>query len=368
MRSKKGNGSTKNSANLRSSVRTTNKIRTNPEGHESGSNATDLYDQQSRPSHYHTYSTTSNDTDYDEEIDMPDAQLLMDHVSRKTTAATVSTIDETDSNDDYQSSNKKYFRGRRSFRGAPKVILDDSEIIHNSSLCSGLDSSFSSSADNLLEGYSQSRESLDIDSISMAPSDLSKYPMDDEESFITDQSRMTPDSTISLSSYSSRPRSKGEIAVLRSRKGKRGGSHIQVATSSFADRHTQFRSNLQKHQLDSYQLAASSTRATSPATSVSSIATHCHQYTYEEENSLKAPNFTFSTNSKHNSVAESTTSDMPHSPVSLVSSPPTTPLVVSSPTPHSHLLRKNMSSSHDEHRESGYISSSSESFAVSVRR
>lgn len=384
MRSRKGGAgggtSIRNSANLRSSFRTSNRVRTH--GNENDTKNNDSYNQHCRPSHYHTYSTTSTETDFDEAIDMPDDALLLDHVSRKSST-------ETDLDDEYVSSKAtpKYSRARRSFRNTPKINHESSEVHINRSLCNDAtesSTSISSSSDAFLLPPDlssrdcpilyrpSSRESLDdMDSVSMAPSDLSKYPMDDEES-VTDHSRMmTPDSILSTSSsFLCRPRSKtSEIAVLRNRVGKRGGSHIRVATSDFADRHTQFKSNmLQKHQLDSYQASAATTRATSPSSSISS-PTHFPTHHDEQDDSrfLKVPSSFGYTSSKHNFVAEGATSDIPCSPdhLSMLSSPPSTPLHLANgyAAPHSHLLRRTLSSTNQEHRESGYVSSSSESFA-----
>ena len=380
MRSKKGASGSSIKANLRSSVRTSNRIRTNPDGEESSRGADSFNDPACRPSHCHSYSTTSNETDFDEAIDMPDESLLLDHVvSRK------SSIEETDIDDDYQPSAApppRYSKTRRSTRSTPKIILPQNEFHTNHSACNDeTESSASLSTMNTLSSSdaflatdasarpdsdlyrSASHESLDMDSVSIAPSEASKYPMDDEESII-DPARMTPDSTLSTySGYSSsRPRSKtSEMAVMRNRKGKRGGSHIKVSTSDFADRHTQFRN---KNLLDSCQSSAATTRANSPASSVSSFPAHeqdSHGY-------LKAPTFRFS-GSKHDSATESLIGDTPCSPdrLSGVCSPPCTPLAISY-TSNSHLLRKSLSSINQEHRESGYISSSSESFPVPARR
>lgn len=372
MRSKRGSGNIRNSANLRSSVRTSNRIRTCPDREES--TPCHIDPAHCRPSHSHTYSTTSTETDFDEAIDMPDDALLLDHVSRK------SSTEESTFDDQYQSKkNPRHNRTRRSLHSMPKIMLEQSELHINRSLCSDAtrsNSSFTSSDSYLVTDGSTreelyrppSRESLDLDSISMAPSDVSKYPMDDEES-IVDPSRMTPDSILSVSSsYSCRPRSKdSEVAVLRNRRGNRGGSYIKVSTSNFADRHTQFKNNLSpKHQSDASYPASSActTRATSPASSISSIPIHWPAHEQDSTGHLKAPNFSYAS-SKHDSAADS---EVPCSPdhSSILSSPPHTPLAVSyTANPH---LRKTLSSFHYEDRESGYMSSSSESFPVAGRR
>lgn len=365
MRSKKNSGGPRTSANLRSSVRTSNRIRTNPEDRA----AADSSNQHCRPSHYHTYSTTSTETDFDEAIDMPDEALLLDHVSRKSSTEEEVMFDDDD--DEYQSTKPKYSRTRRSLR-APKITLESEVHVNrntsSTSFGSGSDFPDSSTQDGGLYRC-VSRESLDLDSVSLAPSDASKYPMDDEES-VTDQSRMTPDST--LSSYSCRPRSKNaELAVLRNRKGKRGGSSIKVATSDYADRHTQFK-NAPKHQPDSScQSSACTTRATSPASSVSSSPSHWHAHHQRESggNYLKAPEFGFAGFKRDSAIESGGVSDLPCSPDHSIAvhSPPSTPLTVSYTAQQAPLLRKTLSSAHHEDRESGYMSSSSESFPVNSR-
>ena len=363
MRSKKTNTGTntgiRNSANLRSSVRIKNILRTSPDGEESKFDSS--CKPNCRPSHYHNYSTTSNETDFDEEIDMPDEALMVDNVPHD------NSTDETESKTGYKPFKAvKHTRARRSFRkNTPERSHKSSETkpsnhSHSTFLAP---SDVSREPSNLYR--SNSKDSLDMDSVSIAPSDISKYPMDDEDSVI-DPSRMTPDSILSVSSYSSRPRSNaGEASVFRNSKGKRGGSRVKVATSDFADRHTQFRTNMLQRQMDGYQTSASTTRAVSPASSISSIPAHQQ----DTSSYLKVPDFNYSSSSKHDSIAESTTSDMPRSPdpLSLASSPPCTPLAVNY-TSHSELLRKSLASVHHEHRESGYISSSSESFPVPVRQ
>ena len=368
MRAKKNNGGLRTSANLRSSVRTSNRIKTNLE--DGAASTADSSNQHCRPSHYHTYSTTSTETDFDEAIDMPDEALLLDHVSRKSSTEEEEEVVLFD--EEYQSTKPKYSRTRRSMRATPKITLESEvHVNHNTSSTSygsGSDFPDTSAQDELYRCVS--RESLDLDSVSLAPSDASKYPMDDEES-ITDQSRMTPDSI--LSSYSCRPRSKnGELAVLRNRKGKRGGSSIKVATSDFADRHTQFK-NVPKHQLDSCQSSACTTRATSPASSVSSSPSHWHAHQHQESsgNYLKAPppGFGFAGFKRDSAIESGCVSDLPCSPDHsfAVHSPPSTPLAVSYTAQHAHLLRKTLSSAHHDDRESGYMSSSSESFPVNSR-
>ena len=178
---------------------------------------------------------------------------------------------------------------------------------------------------------------------------------------LSERSRvMTPDSMISSSSISSsRPKSKNaEIAVLRNPRGKRGGSFYKTATSDFADRHTQFKPNMLRKQR-SAQNSASTTREGTPC---ASTPVPPDQGTEDDVLSqsafLKPPSLTLSI-SKHGSVVESETTDLPSSPEHL--SPICSPTPICSPIhmpllQTAHLLHSN--------RESGYISGSCESFAM----
>ena len=140
------------------------------------------------------------------------------------------------------------------------------------------------------------------------------------------EGRTTPDSILSMSSnLSYRPRSrKEEVTVLRNPRGKRGGSSYRTATSEFADRHAQFKSNM----LRKYR--SPDTREGTP---VSSTPVPLDEDCLSQD--FKPPTHSLA---QHHSM---------------VSSPPTTPLVQS-------LLKAHV---FDSQRESGYISSSSDSFA-----
>lgn len=160
---------------------------------------------------------------------------------------------------------------------------------------------------------------------------------------------------LSCSSFSYRPRSKAaEMAVMRNPRGKRGGSCYKTTTSEFADRHAQFKPNmLRKQKMDSAQNLACMSREPTPTPSIA-------QEDSLSQSGLLKPSYLTLPNpfSKHNSMTESITTDLPNSPdhLSTVSSlsPPSTPLVQKG-----HLMQ-----SDDSKRESGYISSSSESFAI----
>ena len=151
------------------------------------------------------------------------------------------------------------------------------------------------------------------------------------------EGRMTPDSVISSSSnVSFRPRSrKEEVAVLRNPRGKRGGSSYRTATSDFADRHSQFKSNMLRKLR-----SGPNTREGTPVCSTPIPGEDCFSQDF-----LKLPAPT------SDSLVESDATDLPFSPTL---SSPATPLMQS-------LLKAHLQ---DSNRESGYISSgSNESFA-----
>ena len=357
MRPKRGSTRHSNTA-ARSSLRSNNRIRP----------ATpDRSEDHSRPSHYNNSSTNYKkaDPDYDGEIDLPDEELLLDHVQRPNDESTpVHTPIKP----------PRYSRAKRSPRGPPKLLIEpaDSEITVShppSSIITESTGSLTvpvfSSNDSLqstgemipdslplTRAWSPSLSSL-LDSISIAPS--STQAADDEDDAMSEQSRLTPDSMLSISSLSYRPRSKAaELAVMRNPRGKRGGSCYKTTTSEFADRHAQFKPNmLRKQKLDSGQSSACITREPTPTPSTA------QEDSLSQTGLLEPPHLTLPNPlSKHHSMTESITTDLPNSPdhLSTVSSlsPPSTPLVHKE-----HLLQ-----SDDSKRESGYISSSSESFAI----
>ena len=356
MRPKRGSARHSNTA-ARSSLRSNHRIRP----------ATpDKTEDHSRPSHYNISSTNykNAEPDYDGEIDLPDEELLLDHVQMPDDESTpVHTPVKP----------PRYSRAKRSPRGPPKLLIEqaDSEIrvshppssIDTESIGSLTVPVFSSNDSirsteemipdslPLTRAWSPSLSSL-LDSISIAPS--STQAADDEEDAMSEQSRMTPDSMLSCSSFSYRPRSKAaEMAVMRNPRGKRGGSCYKTTTSEFADRHAQFKPNMLRKQKmgGSTQNLACMTREPTPTPSIA------QEDSVSQSSLLKPAHLTLPNPfSKHNSMTESI--DLPISPdhLSTVSSfsPPSTPLVQKG-----HLMQ-----SDDSKRESGYISSSSESFAI----
>ncbi len=315
------NTSTNRSNSNRGSMRAQRRKQTSPENNRKTTDST------SRPSHYHTYSTTSTDTDYDAEIDLPEASLLLDH------------LQGSPENDSHL--HRRNSRTRRSFKNTPKLVL------HSPSSPSTLkrQPTLDSSTDDLDIDESildeplhrtDSHDSLDT----TTPSTISKsYAQSDDDALSTtasEMSRLTPDSMLSCSSFG-RPKNKqAESAIFRNRRGKWGGSSYRHVTSNFADRHTQFKANKVRAS-GSTLTSASTTRASTPADLNTS------------EDRLKPPSF-----AKYGSVTDSVTSDLPRSPDHLVS-PPVTPSVI---------LGGNATYLFNEKRESGYISSSSESFPI----
>ena len=318
-----------------------------------------------RPSHYHNYST---DTDFDEEIDLPDDELMMDHIQSPTHKSKEEFI--------LPSSPKpqRFSKSRRSLRSSTKRNHEGKMSDNCEATQIKLDSSTSDekedtpSLDGTIDSVSLLRVSShdSLDTISISPSISSKNPLqsDDDMMSIGEQSRMqTPDSLLSSGSFSYCPKSKtAEMAIMRDRRGKRGGSSYMTATSKYADRHTQFKSNmLLKKQLSdcsSAQTSASTTRTSSPACSTP-IPPSRVSSSGEVSRFLKPPSFSLPI-SKQNSVAESITSDLARSPDHLCS-PPSTPLAIVY-TAGNNLTAAEM----QEKRESGYLSSSCESFQVAV--
>lgn len=362
MRSRRvtGNGRSNNSGSVRGSMRATRRKVTTPESNrKTHLNQSSSTNPASRPSHFHSYSNTSTDTDFDGEIDLPEASLLLQGSKEKS--------------DDSRFHNRNS-RARRSLKGTPKVIVNQASPQNSLNLHASKraeDTTDMSSIDDLdIDDIDESildeplqradsHESIDLDRLSITPSNLSRsYLQTDDDALSTtasEISRMTPDSMLSSGSF--RPTTKqAEIAILRNRRGKWGGSSYKHATSNFADRHTQFKPIIIRNQGGSAATSASTTRASSPLGSATGMPTHKHsQYMEDAMGYLKPPAF-----AKYNSVSESITSDLPRSPdhLSHLASPPNTP----------HTLSNSAAYIFNENRESGYISSSSESFQIGGRR
>ena len=312
-----------------------------------------------RPSHFHDYSITSTDTDFDEEIDLPDDELLTDHIQSPTHVKEEPPSPKpqrfSKSRRSLRSSTKHNYEPQQSSEAAQVKLMSSDET----------DAKSTDSLDGTIDSVSLLRVSSQdsLDTISRSPSVMSKNHLQSEDDVmsIREQSCMTPDSILSSASFSYRPKSRtAEMAVMRNSRGKRGGSSYVTVTSEFADRHTQFKSNMLKKLFsDSVPTSASTTRASSPADS-SVTSTPIPRRSNEMSRFLKPPSFPLPL-SKQNSVAESITSDLPRSPDHLCS-PPSTPLAIV------YTAGNNLKAAEEMHekRESGYLSSSCESFQVAA--
>lgn len=365
-----------NSNGVRSSVRSSSRVR--PKTPEPDRKIYHHQNQQAqsnepcRPSHYHNYST---DTDFDEEIDLPDNELMMDHIQSPTHKSKTEEFILPSSSPKPQRLSKSRRSLRSSTRRNHEGQISQStncEIKLDSSTCDEKEDTHS--LDGTIDSMSLLRVSShdSLDTISISPSISSKNALqsDDDMMSVGEQSRMqTPDSLISSGSFSYRSKSKtAEMAIMRNRRGKRGGSSYMMVTSEFADRHNQFKSNMllrkQLSDCSSAQTSASTTRASSPACSTPippiSRASSSGEVQSSSRSFLKPPSFSLLPISKQNSVAESITSDLARSPDHLCS-PPSTPLAIVY-TAGNNLTAAEM----QEKRESGYLSSSCESFQVAV--
>ena len=274
---------------VRSSVRSSNRIHPKtPDSERKRYHTQAQSNEASRPSHFHNYSNISTDTDFDEEIDLPDDELMMDHIQSPT------HVKEGPS-----TKPQRFSKSRRSQRSSLKhnheiqqtaeitqISIDDTDA--NSTRCPSVEGTIDSIS--LLRVSSQDS----LDTISRPPSVASKNLLqsDDDVMSIGELSRMTPDSMLSSASSTYRPKSKmAEMAVMRNGRGKRGGSSYTMVTSEFADRHTQFKSNmLKKHISDSAQTSASTTRASTPVDS-SVTSTPISRRSEEMSRFLKPPSF-----------------------------------------------------------------------------
>ena len=352
-RSKLRSYSMRTRRNVRSSVRSSNRIRPKtPESdrkryHTNSAQSNDT----SRPSHFHNYSNISTDTDFDEEIDLPDDEMMMDHIQSPTHVK-----EETSS-----PKPQRFSKSRRSLRSSAKQSYEPQQTPEPAQIklafSDETDGHSTPSLDDTIDSISLLRVSShdSLDTISRSPSVASKNPLQSDDDIISigEMSRMTPDSMVSSGSFSFRHQSKvAEMAIMRSQRGKRGGSSYVTVTSEFADRRTQFKSNMLKKQMSD---SAQTSRAPSPADS-SIMSTPVSRKSSDLSRFLKPPSSLAL--SKTNSVAESITSDLPRSPDHLCS-PPSTPLAIV------YTAGNNLTAAEfHEKRESGYLSSSCESFQV----
>ncbi|CAI8055516.1 hypothetical protein GBAR_LOCUS30307 [Geodia barretti] len=231
-----------------------------------------------------------------------------------------------------------------------------------------------------------SEDSIDTDTESIAQSNVSNLSKSTgiltEDELLSDATIptcLTPESLLSVPSTSG-----GKRGLVRSRpQSRRGGSFLQTSTSEFANRRAQFKPNMLRNHI-SAQSSPTHTRQSTPSFSrqntpgVSSPTPHpevssptpAHPDTSSTPHHHKAPTPP-SLPLKHRRSSVSGSIDLPISPEQILISPHT-PLVKSISTSggsvshHLH-IRKN-STSEQQKRESGYISSSSESFPFPARK
>lgn len=289
------------------------------------------------------------DADFDADIDLPLDSLLLDPIP-----------DEPVGHSTPISSPLRYSRNRKSQKPRPKIVVQDdcgedadaeSEtgvvVQHNkhgsvdSTLSDSHPLSVDTSSSSLLDGFSAEVPAFRSAELGKPESLSRSHSLD----LLGETGRSSPDSIVSSSSvlsFQSRLR-KEEVNVLRNPRGKRGGSSYRTATSKFADRHEQFKPNMLQHKLRS----GPSTREGTPVLP--------DEVGLSQEFLLKPPATLSLAIQKCGSLAESELSYRASSPDlhSIASSSPGTPVIQSLPT----------TLASDSQRESGYISSSSDSFA-----
>lgn len=416
------NGGSRNSNSLiRSSTRRMHRTAASDEAH--GNTTHHLAPFSKYPGQYDNW--------YDAEVDLPDDSLLLDHVPSHQQEQVESWSPPKPSR--YSS------RVRRSTRTQPSDLVDNfstedegekeevvvipnshSRVSSNSSVSTAGSSvnnfdttlpMFHNRSGVVLTNLSraQSEDSIDTDTDSIAPSNISILSKSTgiltEDEIPSDSTTIricvTPHSTHSVASSSATSiHSKTKGGIVRSRpQSLRGGSFYQTSTSDFANRHAQFKPNILRNQL-SAQKSPTHTRQSTPSHTHESTPSFSRQNTpslsspapsISRQNtpslssptppdtintlskpSFKSPPTTLSMKQHCGSAGEcvSTTDEPVTSPeiLSQLSSPPHTPVIKSimrsGASHHLHVR----SESQEEKRESGYISSSSESFAFSARR
>ena len=340
---------------------------------------------------------------YDAEVDLPDDSLLNDHMTSSAQNQTGSRSPPKPSR--YSS------RARRSGRMQPRVLADkfttedeeeDKEqvvVIQNSISRVASNSSTSTVAStfndfdpsvpiycnrpavvltNLRRVHSE--DSIDTDTESIAQSNISNLSKSTgiltEDELLSDAATpipicLTPESLLSGPSPLASSGSRRQL--VRSRpQSRRAGSFLQTSTSDFAKRRAQFKPNMLRNQ-QSTQNSPMHTRESTPAFSrqntpgVSSPTPHPDP---SPSPHLKTPPPS-SLSLKHRRSSTSESIDTPITPEYL-SSPPHTPLVKSisaggGSISHHH-LHIHRDSREQQKRESGYVSSSSESFPFTARK
>ena len=271
LRHKRGGG--KNNSLARSSTRRTNRVSGNDETHKTSSSSTHHSSSRRTPG--------LHDKNYDDEVDLPDDSLLLDHISP--------THKPEQAGSRSPPKPLRYSsRVRRSLRMQPRILVDkysteDEEeekerevvVIPNtlSRVASNSSTSTAASTVNTFDPSlpifhnqsaivltnlrrAQSEDSIDTtDTESIAPSNLSLLSKSTgiltEDDALSDtttiRSCITPESLLNVSNTSVKSEKKG---FVRSRpQSRRGGSFYQTSTSEFANRRALFKPNMLRNQL-----------------------------------------------------------------------------------------------------------------------
>ena len=354
------------------------------------------------------------DRGYDAEVDLPDDSLLRDHVTGSAHNQVGSRTPPKPSR--YSS------RARRSLRMQPRILVDkfttedeeeeeeekenDSVVVIPNSISRVASNSSTSTVASTFNYFDtsvpvyrnqpatvltnlrrvHSEDSIDTDTESIAQSNVSLLSKSTgiltEDEMLSDATATiltcpTPDSFLPVPpQLGSRPGSKRGRGLVRSRPhSRRGGSFLQTSTSEFANRRAQFKPNMLRNQQFSAQSSPAHTRQSTPAFSrqntpgVVSPTPDTPTGTHPTSPHLKTPPSSLSgLMQRRGSTTDSI--DAPMSPECPLS-PPHIPLVKSvsgSSVSHRHLLHVKRESQEEQKRESGYISSSSESFPFSARK
>ena len=324
---------------------------------------------------------------YDAEVDMPDEALLLDHVSPTHPPPDTVTQSRLPAKPSRYSSRTRHTKPRILVEQFPtgEEENDDGEVVvipNSISRVASNSSTGSTMTDNNFDPSllmfcnkpavvftnlrrAQSEDSIDTDTLSNV-SNLSKSTgmLTEDESLLS----------VPTSTTNSLALSRGKGSIVRSRpQSLRGGSFYQTSTSEFANRRAQFKPNMLRNQLSAQNSPAHSRQSTpsfsrqntpslsSPSPSDASQRDHC---------SLKSPLHSIAgrqrRSSTTDSIAPSEDADVNFS--DFLSSPPHTPLtksvVVGGASHHLRVYRE----SREQKRESGYVSSSSESFPFSAQK
>ena len=356
---------------------------------------------------------------YDDEVDLPDDSLLLDHVSSPTHKPEAAGSRSPPKPPRYSA------RAKRSLRAQPRILVekfsteDEEEekeegavVIPNNALSRVASNSSTSTVASTVNTFDsscpmfrnqpavvltnlrrvQSEDSIDTtDTESIAPSNISLLSKSTgiltEDEGLSDATTvcLTPECLLSDSQMHMSGKS-GKNHLVRSRpQSRRGGSFYVTSTSEFANRRAQFKPNMLRNQLNSQsspthtrQSTPSFSRQNTPSLSLPSPTNDSPQRDQRQVTSphlktsppppsllvLKQRRSSAGGDSYTASEHDTATSPSPE----FLSSPPHTPVVKSIAREevlhHLHLRRDSL----EQKRESGYVSSSSESFPFTAAR